>query len=138
MPDRHLFKSWCVLLAITLIIVAICIRWLDIPIALAFLANANRFNGLGTGLSSAVLVTGEMTLIAVLAITRITRGNLPDFAKALFVACGASLSAFVANDYVLKLAFGRKNPSVLFKAFRPTRSISSMVTNTAAFLLVTW
>jgi membrane-associated phospholipid phosphatase len=119
LPNKHLFKSWCVLLAVTVLGVTICIAWLDIPIALAFLSNANRFVGLGAGLSSAVLVAGESSLIAMLAIARITRGNLPDFAKALFVACGASLSSFVANDYFLKFVFGRENPSVLLQGIPP-------------------
>jgi membrane-associated phospholipid phosphatase len=91
----------------------ICVRWLDIPVALLFLTNANHLTELGAGFGTAVLVAGEMLLITGLAITRMVRGTLPEFAKALFVACCASLSAFVANDYVLKLIFGRQNPSVL-------------------------
>ena len=110
-----LFKLWCVSLAATLIGVAVCIRWLDIPIALAFITSADRFAGLGRGLSSVVLVSGEIVLIVVLAITRMIRGTLPEFAKALFVASCASLSAFVANDYVLKFIFGRQNPSVFLQ-----------------------
>jgi len=43
------------------------------------------------------------------------RGNLPEFAKALLIACCASLSAFAANDYVLKRIFGRQEPSALFQ-----------------------
>jgi membrane-associated phospholipid phosphatase len=113
MAKLRLFKVWCALLAATLIGIMICVRWLDIPVALLFLANANRVTELGAGLGSAVLVTGEILLIAGLAIARMLRGTLPEFAKALFVACCASLSAFVANDYVLKLIFGRQNPSML-------------------------
>jgi len=87
----------------------------DIPVALAFLQNANRFKGLEAGFGSTVLVGGEMAVIIGLAIGRIVRGALPEFAKALFVACCASLSAYVANDHVLKVIFGRRTPPVLFE-----------------------
>jgi len=93
----------------------ICICWLDIPVARAFLVNANHVSGLGAVFGSAVLVAAEMVLIAGLALTRIVRGSLPEFAKALFIACSTSLSAFVVNDHVLKLIFGRQNPSVLLQ-----------------------
>jgi membrane-associated phospholipid phosphatase len=79
-----------------------------------FLGNANRFHRVGTALGSTVLVSGQMLVIVTLAIVRMAKGNLPAFAKAVFVACCASLCAFVINDYVLKLLFGRRNPSVLF------------------------
>ena len=110
-----LFRLWCLLLVATLIMVAICIRWLDLPVALAFRVNTNRVSGLGTALGSMVLVSGQMLTIATLAIVRMAKGNLPAFAKAIFVACCASLSSFVANDYVLKIIFGRLNPSDFFQ-----------------------
>jgi membrane-associated phospholipid phosphatase len=110
----QLFKIWCAFLAVTILAVTVSIRWLDIPVALVFLHNANRFQALGVGLGSEVLVAGEMVVIGGLAIGRMVRGSLPGFAKALFIACCASLSAFVANDVVLKLIFGRQAPPVLF------------------------
>jgi membrane-associated phospholipid phosphatase len=91
------------------------------PVAREFLANANRFGGLGKGLGTVVLVSLEMVMIAALAIVRISKGNLPAFAKAVFVACCASLSAFVANDYILKIVFGRLNPSDFFQT--PTAQV---------------
>jgi membrane-associated phospholipid phosphatase len=114
MAIERIFKVWCAVFAVTLVGVAIAIRWLDIPVAFIFLTKANRFTELGTGLASAaVLVTGEMVLIVGLAIVRIVRGSLSKFAQALFIACCASLAAFVANDYILKFVFGRRTPSVL-------------------------
>jgi membrane-associated phospholipid phosphatase len=115
------FKLWCTSLAATLVGVAVCIRWLDIPVASVFHTNVDHFTGLGRGLSSFVLVSGEILLIISLAIARMIRGALSDFAKALFVASSASLSAFVANDYVLKVIFGRQNPSEFFQA--PTTQV---------------
>jgi membrane-associated phospholipid phosphatase len=116
MNIARLFKWWGILLVATLLSVAICIRWLDIPIALFFLGSANRFNGLERSFGAFPLVAGEMMLIASLAIARLVRGILPEFAKALLVASCASLSAFAANDYVLKVIFGRQIPSVFFRA----------------------
>lgn len=116
MMFRPLFRQWCLLLIAAMIMVAVCIRWLDLPIALVFLSNTKRFNEVGTALGSAVLVSGEMVVIVTLAIVRMAKGNLPAFAKYVFVACCTSLCAFVINDYVLKLLFGRRPPSVLFHA----------------------
>lgn len=111
----HLFKIWCAAFTAVTIGVAICIRWVDIPVALFFLHNANRFPVLGVGFGSTVLVGGEMVVIAGLAIGRMVRGGLPEFGKAVFVACCSSLSAYVANDHVLKIIFGRRAPHVLFE-----------------------
>src|SRR5258708_1828542 len=98
MNIRLQVTTWSLLLAATVASVAICIRWVDFPVALLFQAHASRFSGLGRGLGSSVLVSGEILLIATLAVIRIIRGHLPTYAKALFVACCASLAAFVAND----------------------------------------
>ena len=114
MATKRLFKLWWALLGATLVGVTICILWLDIPVAQVFLADANRATGVGAGLSSTVFVAAEMALMAGLAIARLMR-SLPEFPKALFVACCASLLAFLANDYILKLIFGRQNPSVLLQ-----------------------
>jgi hypothetical protein len=138
MAKQRLFKLWCALLAATLVGVTICIRWLDIPVALLFLTNENRVTELGAGLGSAVLVAGEMLLIAGLAITRMARGTLPEFAKALFVACCASLSAFAANEYVLKLTLDAGIHPCFLTGSQATYSISSKAIGTAAFLPAIW
>ena len=111
MNIRFQIAAWLLLLATTVAGVAICIRWVDFPVALLFQAHASRFSELGCGFGSSVLVSGEILLIATLAMIRMVRGHLPQYAKALFVACCASLSAFVANDDILKAIFGRQNPS---------------------------
>jgi membrane-associated phospholipid phosphatase len=118
MPKRAmtfgpLLRQWCLLFLAAMLAVAASIRWLDIPVALLFLRNANRFHQVGTALGSEVLVSGQMLVIVTLATMRLAKGTLPDFAKAVFVACCTSLCAFAANDYVLKLVFGRGNPSTL-------------------------
>ena len=111
MNIKFQIAAWLVLLAATVAGVAVCIRWVDFPVALLFQAHAGRFSGLGRGLGSSVLVSGEILVIASLAVIRIVRGHLPRYAKALFVACCASLSAFAANDDILKAIFGRQSPS---------------------------
>jgi membrane-associated phospholipid phosphatase len=110
------FRTRCLLSVAVLIAVAICIRWLDVPLAQVFRANIGRFGGVGRGLGSLVLISGEIIVVAILAIVRLTKGSLPAFAKAVFVACCASLSAFVTNDYVLKFIFGRLNPADFFQS----------------------
>jgi membrane-associated phospholipid phosphatase len=110
------FKTWCVLTVAVFIVIAICIFWLDVPIAQEFSSNIRRFGAIGRGLGSVVLISGEMLVVAILAIVRLAKGSLPIFAKALFVACCASLSAFVTNDYLLKFVFGRLNPAEFFRS----------------------
>jgi membrane-associated phospholipid phosphatase len=115
------FRLWCILFVAMLIAVAICIRWLDAPVALAFLTNSDRLCGLGTGLGTTVLVSGEVVVLMTIAIVRMVKGNLAAFYKAVFVACCASLSAFVANDYILKFIFGRQRPTDFLQA--PTAQV---------------
>jgi membrane-associated phospholipid phosphatase len=110
----HAFRRWCFLLAATLIAVAVCIYFVDVPLAMMFLRGSHRLSHIGNSLGSEVLVAGEVVVMAVLAIVRLVRGKLPPFFKAVFIACCASLSAFVANDYVFKIVFGRLNPGDFF------------------------
>ncbi len=109
-----LFRRWCLCFGITVIAVAISIPWLDLPILLAFRGHARPLVHIGNSLGSAVFIAGEVVVITTLAIVRLARGHLSPFAKAVFIGCCASLSAFVANDYVLKFFFGRLNPTDYF------------------------
>jgi membrane-associated phospholipid phosphatase len=112
----HAFRRWCFLFAATIIAVAVCIPFVDVPLALMVRGGSHRLSHLGNDLGSKVLVAGEVAVLAVLAIVRLVRGKLPPFFKAVFIACCASLSAFVANDYVFKVFFGRLNPPDFFAA----------------------
>jgi membrane-associated phospholipid phosphatase len=111
---KQLFCLWFVFFCVTVVGVGICIRWLDIPIALFFLADRGHFAKLEAGLSGPILAMAELVLIIGLAIVRMARGSLPEFAKAIFVASCGSLLAFLANDYGLKFIFGRRIPYKLF------------------------
>lgn len=110
MELRHLLISWCTLLVVTLLIVWVLITRVDIPLAHYCLQFSHHVAGFGEGLGSPVLIACEITLMTFLAIARIATGKLSERSKAVFVGAAASLSAFVANDYVLKVIFGRKNP----------------------------
>jgi membrane-associated phospholipid phosphatase len=108
------FRIWCLLFGVTLVAIAVSIIWLDLPLALMFRGRASHLTSLGIGLGSRVLIAGEVAVMAWLAIRRLIKGALSPFGKATFLACSASLSSFVANDYVLKVFFGRLNPSDFF------------------------
>lgn len=103
-------KIWIGMLIATILAIAICIRWLDAPIALALHPHAGRYSGLGNSFDSSILVRGEIIVIAALAIARLIWGTLPDYARALFLASCSSLIAFEANEYILKVIFGRQTP----------------------------
>ena len=107
---KLILKSWLMLLVTTLGVTYACIRWIDEPIALYFLKYVSPLSGLGRAFGSAILVSGEITLVVFLSLARILRGSLPLYAKALFIACCASLSAYAANSFVLKLFFSRQTP----------------------------
>src|SRR2546423_1487839 len=112
----RLFLTWIALLVMTGIAVIVCVRWLDVPLALAFHVHVGtgRYAGVGEVLDSSVLIAGQLALIFSLSIVRIVRGRLPAYAKPPYIASCASLSAFVANDYMLKVIFGRQNPHDFF------------------------
>lgn len=109
-----ILRLWCASFIATLMIVGLLIAYVDIPLARLCLTFSRHIEGTGQGLGSPILVAGEITIMAILAILRIVRGHLSEKSKAVFVAAATSLSAFVANDYVLKMIFGRKDPFHLF------------------------
>jgi membrane-associated phospholipid phosphatase len=113
---KKLIAWWCIALLAVLVAIVVSVQWLDMPIARHFLGGSGHVAGLAGLLGSPELVAGEAFLMAILAVIRIIRGSLPDYAKALFVACLASLSAFSINDFTLKVVFGRYNPHVFFIA----------------------
>ncbi len=109
-----IFLLWGAGLLAAVILVFVCIRFFDYPVASFFLGNVGRVEDIGRALSGPVVVATQMIIILSLAIARVIRGSLPDLAKAVLLACCASLSAYSANEFVLKLLFGRQNPSEYF------------------------
>jgi membrane-associated phospholipid phosphatase len=91
--------------------VAISILWLDVTIAQIFANNIAQFAPIGHGLGAAVLVSGELLVMAGLVGVRLSSGHLPPLGKAMLVAIVASLTAFTVNDVVLKVLFGIANPA---------------------------
>lgn len=85
--------------------------WADAPIAHIFASNLSRWNAVGNGLSSPIIVTGEMLVMALLVAVRLMSGALPRFGKALLLASATSLATFAVNDVALKFLFGIPNPA---------------------------
>jgi membrane-associated phospholipid phosphatase len=108
------FRTWTVFLVATIMATAICIYWLDVPIAFHFHGHAGRYSPLGRGFSSSILVAVELAFIASLSIARMVQGSLPTYARTLLMACCSSLIAFEANDRILKVIFGRQSPTAFF------------------------
>ncbi|HEY5346970.1 MAG TPA: phosphatase PAP2 family protein [Rhizomicrobium sp.] len=120
LSPRKILWLWCLLFAATLAASAVAMLWLDQPLARLFAANIRRLNVLGHGLSSSILIAGEMVLMVGLAAVRIARGSLPKPGNALLLACCASLCAYAVNDCVLKIVFGRPSPDqYLFTSLPP-------------------
>lgn len=86
----------------------VSIRWIDTPVAVFFLPLSGRVSALGYIFGNSELIAGA--LFAALALVRMVRGSLPEYAKVLFVACCAAFFALAANDYGLKPIFGRRDP----------------------------
>jgi hypothetical protein len=114
MNTRRLLAWWGAAFVVAAAAIVASILWLDIPIARYFFANSPHVAGLARALGTSVVIGADASLMMLLGIIRIVRGSLPHYAKTLFVACAASLIAFAANDYVLKLIFGRYGPYTFF------------------------
>jgi membrane-associated phospholipid phosphatase len=102
--------TWLFALVVTVLCCAASIRWIDYPVAYLFESRAKKMSGLGEGLSSSVLLSSELILIAFLGAIRLVRGRLPEYGKLTFVATCASLISFEVNDFILKVFFGRQAP----------------------------
>ena len=108
-------KAWLASLIACILVIPLCFRWLDLPVAQIFQHNHNRVSSYG--LPSAIILTGELVVATALALVRMVRGHLPDLGKVLMIAILASITAFTANNYVLKLLFGVPQPfEVLFQS----------------------
>lgn len=92
MERRALYK-WVLYFCATAIAVAICIRWIDYPVAKAFLSVPKHVGILGKIFGGHVIVAGELTVIFILAIKRLMTGNVPELARTFIVACSASVMA---------------------------------------------
>ena len=108
-------KAWLTGLITCLLVIPICFRWLDLPLAQAFQHNLGRM--MGRGLPSTIILAGEFAVATTLAVIRMVRGRLPEPGKVLMIAILASIAAFTANNYVLKILFGVPQPlEILFQS----------------------
>ncbi|MFO1247298.1 MAG: phosphatase PAP2 family protein [Alphaproteobacteria bacterium] len=112
MSFKKLLGTWLVCALIVTAATAVSIRWLDIPIAQLYAHNINRLAPIGDRLGSSILISGELFLMAILITIRLSLGYLSDLGKAILISILASLTAFAANDAVLKVFFGLPNPGM--------------------------
>lgn len=117
MRDGRLGYWWLATLAVTLCLVLVSFRWLDVPVALHFAGDlkhlSHRVHVVGEHLGSLLLVAGEAGLAAMLVFYRIMRGSLPSLGKVTVIACATSLCAFALNEFVLKTMFGVQQPLIV-------------------------
>jgi membrane-associated phospholipid phosphatase len=119
MDNRKPLQAWYLALVAAMVAIWVSVRWIDYPVAAKFLHISNKRGLIGYILGGRVLVTGELSLIAILALVRIRTGHLSDMAKTLLVACSASVLSYTLNDLLLKVVFGRQNPSDYFQSHLP-------------------
>lgn len=103
-------KEWLGVLLLSIMAIAVCIRWVDGPVAHVFELHAARLSTLGQSFSSSILVPGEISVIVLLSFSRLVWGPLHPFAHAILLATWTSLITFEANEYILKMIFGRQVP----------------------------
>jgi membrane-associated phospholipid phosphatase len=119
MMNRSIFL-WCGSSLATATIIIACIRWVDYPVAAMFLGNFQPGSPTENILSGINIITAQLLVIGALAITNLWKGGLPKWANTLLVACTASVLAYTLNDTILKVIFGRINPST-FYLFYPAK-----------------
>ena len=109
--------KWLLSLLICALVVAAAFMFVDVPIAHGVDGILGSAKGLGSGLTSAVLLSIEAAVALALLISRITRGRLSPLRETTALACLTSICAYAMNDSTLKLLFGVPNPeSVLHGA----------------------
>jgi membrane-associated phospholipid phosphatase len=101
--------------------IAVCIRWIDHPVAAVFLRLPTHADVVGRLFSGNVIAACELIFVSALAIVRLWTGRLSKLAKVVFVACCTSLMAYALNGTILKVIFGRPNPIESFQ----TTSVAS-------------
>jgi len=84
---------------------------LDVPVARYFWDAAHPLERLAGGFGSRVILSCEAAVILTIGLVRLVRGHTPAFAKALAIACLASMCAYVINDHILKILCGVPAPA---------------------------
>jgi membrane-associated phospholipid phosphatase len=103
-------QIWLLALVICAAGVTVSFFSADMPVAIYFSRLAEHIHVLSKGLGSAILLSGEATVIVVLVIARLVHGKLSRAAEALGMACLTSICAYGINANVLKIFFGVPDP----------------------------
>jgi membrane-associated phospholipid phosphatase len=97
------------------IAIFVSFQWIDYPLALLCKENVPRVQFLGESFSIAVPLTGGGAFLAFALALQLVRGRVSYHLRALALAVIASIAAFFASDYLLKIVFGVPTPlQVLF------------------------
>lgn len=97
---------------------ALSFVYADLRVASYFADISGVLSGLGRGLGSAAILTGEAVTVVVFVAVRLLRGKLLPWEEALVIACLASICAYAITSNALKLFFGVPNPGDVFRGAR--------------------
>jgi membrane-associated phospholipid phosphatase len=114
MDSNKIISWWLAGLAVTSLILAASISFLDMVIAKYFLGGMSHIGRLGSLFSTSVLIASALSAIALIAAIRIVRGRLPESVRLFFLALCVAVICFAGNDFVLKPFFGRPTPYDVF------------------------
>jgi membrane-associated phospholipid phosphatase len=109
-PQVKAARIWFAVMLATAALVAFAFKHVDLVVLAKVLPYSHRFEGLGKGLASAVLLAFEALMFLGLAVVRFVRGRLSPFGRATAVACVSSICAYAINANVLKILFGVPAP----------------------------
>jgi hypothetical protein len=110
LSTETMLKVWSAVAAVACLAVAGSIIWIDRQVAHYFLDGTKRFDSARNSFASPVIVGMELALLIILSLGRLVRGAIALMGKVLILAICASLTAFAANDSVLKTIIGRACP----------------------------
>jgi membrane-associated phospholipid phosphatase len=110
-PPRSLALVWFLSFLICALGVAVAFSQFDVLVARRVYGILGHVQALATGFGSAVLLSGEASVVLVLVVSRITHGHLSPFREVTALACLTSICAYAINAGVLKLLFGVPTPA---------------------------
>lgn len=112
------FQTWLCVSAGCAAAVALSFVYADIPVASYFAGVSGVLSGLGAGLGSAVILSGEAVIVLLFVAVRLLRGKLLPWEESLVIACLTSICAYAITSNALKLFFGVPNPGDVFRGAR--------------------
>lgn len=112
--------TWFLALAACTVITAVSFVEFDVPLAHFVHSSALPSKFLEKYLRSSVLLTIEVGMVLALALLRLLKGRISPFWMTLWVACAASIGAYLVNTLFFKVIFGVPNPNQVLHGARHT------------------